>query len=191
MAHVFRAAQAKAAGAALFLCTALAACTSLARESVPSLEPVIVFANPSTCQFGEPLERLFAGLAVWNDRTETSEAGPPFEIPGLPQPVVPRLERLDGGYVRAFAPVRGRWRGLTVTGIEAVFLPETDDQWEHINFAESRERVLAVLNANGFGLDPRSYRSDVDVSVPDWEASVTLSLEQRESGSSLGCTASY
>ena len=151
------------------------------------LERVIVFSDARSCTFGEPLARIFSGLARWNERTGRNEAGPPVRIAGLARPLVPTLRRLDRDYLSAAIPLRGRWHGLTVTRIDTIFIPESDVGANRIHFAEPRARVLAVLNARGFGLDPRTYSATVDVRTPEMEQSVTLSLERSGAGTIFSC----
>lgn len=151
----------------------------------------MAFANPATCEYARPLARLFEGLSVWNDSAARSEPGPPVRLPGFGEPLVPILEPRPNDYLSASLPLRGRWHGLTVTSIESIFLPETDDGAYFIHFAEPRERAIATLNALGFGLDPRTYASEADVSDPDWDATVSLALQPHGEGSSLACAHNY
>jgi hypothetical protein len=151
----------------------------------------MVFTGPSACEYGEPLGRISSGLAVWDERTQSNRAGPPMTVPGLARPVVPTLSRLPDNYLRARASLPGRWRGLTVTGVETVFVPETDDIAHYVTFAEPRSRALAVLIENGLALDPATGEAEVDVRVPDGQASAGLFLEPRGSGSALGCVENY
>ena len=151
----------------------------------------MVFTGPSACEYGAPLERISNGLAVWDEATQSNRAGPPIDVPGLAQPVVPTLTPMPDNYFRARAEVPVRWRGLNVTGIETVYMPETDDIAHYVTFAEPRARALAVLIANGIALDPATGEADVDVSVPDGPASAGLFLEARGAGSALGCVENY
>ena len=151
----------------------------------------MVFTGPSACEYGEPLGRISRGLAVWDEATQSNRAGPPINVPGLAHPIVPTLSRRADNYFRARADVPARWRTITVTGIETVFLPETDDIAHYVTFAEPRARALAVLNQNGLALDPATGAADVDVRVPDGPASAGLFLEARGAGSALGCVENY
>lgn len=170
-----------------------AGCASVGPDgaALPPLERLVVFADPASCAFGPPLARLFDGLTFWNERAGRLEAGRPFRLPGLAQRVVPRLAPVGDGYLSGRAALRGRWHGLTVTGVESVFRPESDDGWTEIHFAEPPAAALPRLNAIGFGLDPATGRSEVDVSEPEWEASVSLALEGRGNGSVLSCASNY
>ena len=109
----------------------------------------------------------------------------------MDRPVVPQLSRIAGGYFRARAELRAPWRGLTVTGVETIFMPETDDISHFVTFAEPRSTALAVLTANGFGLDPGTGSVDRQVVTPDETATITLFLESRGRGSALGCVQNY
>ena len=166
-----------------------AAAGGTSTRPLPSLEPVIVFANPAGCEFGEPLARIFDGLAAWNDATGRNEAGAPFRVPGLPQLIVPRLARQADGYVRAYADLRGRWHGLNVTGVETVFLPESDDFVLRILFAAPRGRLIEVLNAQGFGLDPRTGETAVGDASVEPASSMFVSVEPRGRRMALSCAA--
>jgi hypothetical protein len=158
---------------------------------LPNLERILAFAEPRTCRPGEPLRRLFEGLSRWNGERMRNEPGRPFRIEGLERPVEPRLVPAADGYWRAFAPIRGRWHGLTVTAVQTYFRPETDIGWDEILFADPPERVLQVLDALGFGLDPSLHSAEADSGLPDREARVSISLYPRGRGSALSCTDIY
>ena len=151
----------------------------------------MVFTGPSACEYGEPLGRIANGLAIWDDTTESNRAGPPILVPGLARPVVPTLTRRPDDYFVARAEVPARWRGLQVTRIETVFMPDTDDNDHYVTFAEPRARALAVLNRNGFALDPATGEADMPVRLPEGPGSAGLFLEARGAGSALGCAENY
>ena len=151
----------------------------------------MVFTGPSACEYGAPLGQISRGLAVWDESTQSNRAGPPINVTGLTQPVVPTLSRMPDNYFRARANVPARWHGLTVTGIETVFMPETDDIAHYVTFAEPRARTLAVLNQNGFALDPATGEAERAVHLPEGPGSARLFLEPRGSESALGCAENY
>ena len=175
--------------ASLLIAAALAGCGSIAAAQLPpSLEQVLVFADPAACEYGEPLGQIFAGLAVWDDAMQASRAGAPFRVSGLSQTLIPRLTRQPDGYVRIHAPLRGRWHGLTVTGVETVFLPETDDIVSRILFAAPLARLIEVAHAQGFRLDPRTGEMLTAHRGGAPESSIFLSAERYRGGSALSCS---
>jgi hypothetical protein len=173
----------------MLLPAALAGCTSVepAPGSVASLDALVVRTGPAACEFGAPLQQVSNGLAVWDERTQENRPGPPIAVRGLAEPVVPTLEHLPDGYIRVRANVPGRWRGLAVTGVETLFMPETDDIAHYITFAEPASRVLSVMNTNGFALDPATGRGDIDVRTEYGPGNVTLFVQARGGESALGC----
>lgn len=176
------------------LSVALSGCATIetAPVTLSGLDELVTFTGAAVpCQFGAPLDRVVSGLAIWDERAGRNRAGPPLSLAGADRPVVPRLSRIAGGYFRARAELRAPWRGLTVTGVETIFMPETDDISHFVTFAEPRGRALTVLNANGFELDPGTGSADREVVTPDETATVTLFLEPRGRGSALGCAHNY
>ena len=156
---------------------------------LPALEPVLAFANPAACDYGAALGQIFGGLATWDEATQRNRAGAPFQVPGLAQTIVPRLTPRSNGYLRVHAELRGGWHGLTVTGVETVFLPETDDIVSRILFAEPRERLIEVANQHGFGLDPRTGEMLPPAAGTEPQSSMFLFAERHGRGSALSCAA--
>lgn len=102
---------------------------------------------------------------------------------------MPRLSPRPNGYLRAHAELRGRWHGLTVSGVETVFMPETDDIVSRILFAERRERLIEVANQQGFGLDPRTGEMLSPGAGTEPQSSMFLFAERHGRGSALSCAA--
>jgi hypothetical protein len=169
----------------LALAALLGGCVSHpSSRPLPPLDPIFRFSRPHLCEMAEPLEGLFGGLSVWDEAAQRAKAGPPVALPGIGQRLIPRLRRVDREYVAAAAPLSGRWLGLTVTGIETVFIPESDVGWRSIHFADPPGTVTAALNRAGFGLAPRTRRSEVEFRDETPSASATLAVGARRGGGS-------
>ena len=181
--HPFFGVQARAA--LLSLAALLGSCVSAPPSGpLPSLDSVFAFTRPHLCDMAEPLEGLFGGLFLWDDVAGEAKAGPPVRLPGTDQFLTPRLRRIDGDYQAILAPLRGRWLGLTVTGIETAFIPETDQGWRSIHFADPPGAVTAALNRAGFGLDSRTRSAEVAFHDETWSGLASLGVSPRPGGGS-------
>ena len=165
---------------------AVAACASLVlgcATASPSLDRLIGFADPSTC---EPSEAFGALLNSLVEHERDGESYTPVPRP----PLVPAALRdqfgtpeltIGGSQYRATLPVRGTWQGLPLRSVAVVGWIESEQGFELL-FDASRAEVLATVNRLGFGIPPSGsdYRED-DV------LGLHVGVSEHEGGSTLYC----
>jgi hypothetical protein len=81
------------------------------------------------------------------------------------------------------APVLAQWNGLTITGIEFYFVPESDINFRRIRFREPPARVGATLRRLGFGLSS----GERIVETGGMEIQIAI-MPHDEGGTALDCS---
>lgn len=180
MAHFQAMSYARQATRAQFylLLIVLAGCNS----SDDNLANVVAFEGAAECQFALETRRIFGTMMDYNRDLDADRPGGLIEIAqvGRLQPTFRGPD--DDGMVHAQLPLEGAWHGLTITGLESGFVPNTGVHYRRILFAEAPQAVREKLNPMGFQLPPAGGVREFGDGMTEY-----ISVDRRGSGSALEC----
>ncbi|ATE63802.1 hypothetical protein COO09_20350 [Rhizorhabdus dicambivorans] len=155
-----------------------------------TLDELIVFTDPSLCYLNKEGERLMDGLHSYGDgqpitlgKVVAAERYlSAFGSPTLHELRAPEMEEENESVMEARLPVKARWRGLTMVGIESQ-RTNFSDAWAYsFRFSEPFEHVRSTLNRAGF-----AFSADGKQAPGNSETAPTVELIRQKDQTSLDC----